>query len=141
MRGPRELYLGPKDNPNPERVREAMSYARSLKEEYIRHYEQLESDLSRLLSEAERRRLQEITLKTLKYLLTALGTSVKLSDISQNIQERESDITDSISWIKANVPAIGKDVTFDQSNETVMLAYNPTYAMLKPQQLSKIIGV
>jgi len=51
---PRELYLGPKDNPNPERVREALKYVEELKGEYDRRYDELRDKLLKLLPQDER---------------------------------------------------------------------------------------
>lgn len=49
MRGPRELYLGPRDNPNPEKVKLAIKYVDELETEYKEHYEALRMKLAALL--------------------------------------------------------------------------------------------
>jgi len=51
MRGPKELYLGPKEKPNPERVKEALQYVEQLESEYVRHYDELKDRLSTLLKQ------------------------------------------------------------------------------------------
>ncbi len=53
MRGPQELYLGPKDKPNPERVRQALLYVEKMKDEYVSHYDNLKSRLEALIEEGE----------------------------------------------------------------------------------------
>jgi len=49
MRGPKELYLGPRDNPNPEKVREALLYVERMRGEYVSHYDALKERLQALL--------------------------------------------------------------------------------------------
>lgn len=51
MRGPKEIYLGPKDRPNREKVRQALNYADQMKEEYVKHYDGLRERLQALLEE------------------------------------------------------------------------------------------
>ena len=49
MRGPKELYLGPKEAPAPEKVREALHYVETMKKEYDQHYDELKEKLLKLL--------------------------------------------------------------------------------------------
>jgi hypothetical protein len=49
MRGPREIYLGPKDKPNRDKVRQALEYVDQMKEEYVKHYDGLRERLEALL--------------------------------------------------------------------------------------------
>ena len=49
MRGPRELYLGPKDAPAPEKIKEALHYVEMMKNEYNQHYDELREKLLKLL--------------------------------------------------------------------------------------------
>lgn len=51
MRGPKEIYLGPKDRPNKEKVRQALNYVEQMKEEYVKHYDGLRERLQALLKE------------------------------------------------------------------------------------------
>jgi hypothetical protein len=53
MRGPKELYLGPKDNPNPDKVRQALLYVDQMKAEYTSHYDNLKERLEALLKANE----------------------------------------------------------------------------------------
>jgi hypothetical protein len=51
MRGPKEIYLGPKDRPNKEKVRQALEYVDQMKQEYVKHYDGLRERLQALLKE------------------------------------------------------------------------------------------